>query len=129
MQSYFFVGLGGALGSVLRFWLAGLIAGNVGATFPYGTLFVNATGSLVVGALAAFGHPDGRWLLTPSAREFLIIGLCGGYTTFSAFSLQTLLLAQEGDWWRAGINCLLSFTLCLVAVWLGYACCQHLQRS
>jgi CrcB protein len=81
---------------------------------------VNVTGSLIVGILAAMSAPEGRWMLSPSAREFLMIGVCGGYTTFSSFSLQTLALAQEGQWFRAGANSIASFALCLVAVWLGY---------
>jgi CrcB protein len=59
-------------------------------------------------------------MLSPSAREFLMIGVCGGYTTFSSFSIQTLTLAQEGEWLRAAANSIASFALCLVAVWLGH---------
>lgn len=120
MVGYLWVCVGGAIGSGLRFWVSGMVAERVGQTFPLGTLVVNVTGSFVVGILAGMCIPEGRWMLTPNARTFLMIGLCGGYTTFSSFSLQTLTLVQEGEWLRAGLNSFLSFALCLVAVWLGY---------
>ncbi len=120
MLSYFWVGLGGAFGSIARFWISGLIALRYGQTFPFGTLAVNVTGSFVIGLFAALTDPEGRFLASPSFREFFMIGICGGYTTFSSFSLQTLALAQEGEWLRAGANAVASFALCLVAVWLGH---------
>lgn len=120
MISYLVVALGGALGSVARYCISGLAAERFGQTFPYGTLIVNITGSLLVGLFAALTTPEGRWLVSPTVRQFFIIGLCGGYTTFSSFSLQTLTLAQEGEWFRAGMNSIASFALCLFAVWLGY---------
>ncbi len=118
--SYLWVTLGGAIGSAARFWISGLIAAHSGQTFPFGTLVVNVTGSFVIGLLAAMSGPDSRFLTSPAFREFFMIGICGGYTTFSSFSLQTLLLAQEGEWFRAGAYALASFALCLLAVWLGY---------
>jgi CrcB protein len=120
MLSYFWVCLGGAIGSGARFWISGLVAERIGQTFPFGTLAVNVSGCLLVGVLAGMSIPEGRWMLTSGAREFLMIGLCGGYTTFSSFSLQTLALAQEGEWLRAAANSIVSLVLCLVAVWLGY---------
>ncbi len=120
MLSYFLVGLGGAIGSVARFWMSGLIASRFGQTFPLGTLVVNVTGSFAIGLLAALSEPEGRWLVNPSLRQFFMIGICGGYTTFSSFSLQTLALVQEGEWFHAVMNSIASFALCLFAVWLGY---------
>lgn len=114
-----YVALGGALGSVARFWLSGAIAARYGATFPYGTLVVNVAGSFVIGLLAALSVPEGRFLLAPPARVFFMIGVCGGFTTFSSFSLQTYALALEGEWLRAAANTLLSVFLCLFAVALG----------
>ncbi len=121
MLSYLWVSLGGALGSAARFWISGMVAQRYGQTFPLGTLTVNVTGSFIIGLFAALTDPDGRWLVTPSFREFFMIGVCGGYTTFSSFSLQTLALAQEGEWLRAMTDSLVSFVLCLIAVWLGYS--------
>jgi fluoride exporter len=120
MLSYFLVGLGGAIGSVARFWMSGLIASRFGQTFPLGTLVVNVTGSFAIGLFAALSEPEGRWLIHPSLRQFLMIGICGGYTTFSSFSLQTLALIQEGEWLHAVLNSIASFAFCLFAVWLGY---------
>ncbi len=120
MLSYLWVSVGGAIGSAARFWISGVVAQRYGQTFPYGTLAVNLTGSFLIGLFAALTNPDGRFLASPSSREFFMIGICGGYTTFSSFSLQTLALAQDGEWLRAGANTVASFTLCLVAVWLGH---------
>jgi fluoride exporter len=120
MLAYLWVAIGGALGSVSRFWLSGLVAGRYGETFPWGTIFVNVTGSAVIGFLAAFTLPEGRWSASPAFRQFLMIGVCGGYTTFSSFSLQTLNLLRDREWLYAGGNVLLSVLLCMVAVWLGY---------
>jgi fluoride exporter len=129
MLSYLWVSLGGAIGSAARFWISGLVAQRYGQTFPLGTLAVNITGSFVIGAFAALSDPDGRALISPSLREFFMIGVCGGYTTFSSFSLQTLTLAQEGEWFRATLNCIFSFALCLIAVWLGHAAVSFLNKT
>jgi CrcB protein len=119
MLNYVWVGLGGAAGSVARYFISGLIALHGGETFPLGTLAVNVTGSFVIGIFAALTGPDGRWLAAPSFRAFFMVGVCGGYTTFSSFSLQTLNLARDGQELYAGLNAVLSFSLCLAAVWLG----------
>jgi len=119
MLSYIVVMLGGALGTGARFWASGLVAERAGEFFPLGTLIVNITGSFAIGFLAAFADPEGRFLLSPRFREFFLVGVCGGYTTFSSFSLQTLDLIRDGDWFKAGLNTLLSFACCLAAVWLG----------
>ena len=129
MLSYLYVGLGGALGSVARFWFSAMIANRYGASFPFGTLFVNVTGSFIIGVFAALSGPDGRIIVSPGARAFFMIGVCGGYTTFSSFSLQTLSLANEGEWLRAGANVLLSVFLCLVAVWLGTMTVSLINKS
>ena len=121
MLAYLWVAIGGALGSVARFGLNGLIAARFGETFPWGTIIINVTGSFLIGVFAAYADPDGRVLIAPGVRQFLMIGVCGGYTTFSSFSLQTLRLAQDREWLYVGGNILLSVVLCLVAVWLGYA--------
>jgi CrcB protein len=119
--TYLWIALGGALGSVGRYWLNGIISERF-ATFPAGTLVINILGSLVIGFAAALALPEGR--LTPESRalvtQFVMIGICGGFTTFSSFSLQTLNLLRDREWLYAGGNVLLSVLLCLVATWLGY---------
>jgi CrcB protein len=125
MQLYLLIALGGALGSVLRFWLNGLIAMHYGETSPWGalvmgTLVINVTGSFAIGFFSTLTGPDGRWFVPANGRLFFMTGVCGGYTTFSSFSLQTLTLAQDGEWLKAGGNVVGSVTLCLIAVWLGH---------
>jgi len=119
MLGYVLVMLGGALGTGARFWLSGLIAERAGEFFPLGTLLVNISGSFAVGFFAGFTDSEGPVLVSPRFRQFFMIGVCGGYTTFSSFSLQTLDLARDGDWMKALLNTVLSFACCLVAVWLG----------
>ena len=121
-MAYLWVAIGGALGSVGRFWLSGLVANRFGETFPWGTLVINVTGSFVIGVIGALAIPEGR-MDSPSrqfATQFLMIGVCGGYTTFSSFSLQTLNLLRDREWLYAGGNVLLSVILCMIAVWLGW---------
>ena len=77
MLAYLWVAIGGALGSVLRFGLNGLISARFGETFPWGTLVINVTGSFIIGIFAAFSDPDGRALFSPGARQFLMVGICG----------------------------------------------------
>ncbi len=121
MQIYLWIALGGAIGSVARFFLSGVIAEaatHFGQVFPWGTLFVNVTGSFAIGFFATLTETD-RVMVSPTVRQFFMAGICGGYTTFSSFSLQTLSLARDGEWLQAGLNSVLSLVLCLVAVWLG----------
>lgn len=117
---YLYVALGGAVGSVARFAVSNYAARVCGETFPWGTLVANVTGSFVIGFLATLTSPEGRWLMPAGGRAFFMAGVCGGYTTFSSFSLQTLALAQDGEWWKAGANTMASVILCLAAVWLGH---------
>lgn len=119
MVNYIFVMLGGAVGTGARFWASGFVAQRFGEFFPLGTLVVNVTGCFAAGFFAALSDPAGPFLVPSRFRQFFMIGVCGGYTTFSSFSLQTLDLAQDGDWLKAGLNALLSFSCCLVGVWLG----------
>jgi len=119
--AYLWVALGGALGSVSRYWLAGLVANRWSAlSFPLGILVINVTGSFIIGFCSAFVDPNGRMAATPGFRQFFMVGVCGGYTTFSSFSLDTLKLVRAGDFLYAGGNVVLSVVLCLIAVWLGY---------
>ena len=120
MESYIWVAIGGALGTTARYWLSGVVARLIGETFPWGTLVINISGSFVIGFFAAFTGPDGRVFVGSTARQFVMVGLCGGFTTFSSFSLQTLNLMNDGEWVRAGGNVVLSVALCLIAVWGGF---------
>ena len=119
MLSYFWIALGGALGTTARYWLSGVVAQSFGETFPWGTLVINVTGSFVIGFLGALTGPDGGVFVGSTARQFVMVGMCGGYTTFSSFSLQTLNLINDGEWFRAGANIGLSVLLCMIAVWVG----------
>lgn len=113
------IALGGALGSVARFLLAGWVHSSFPRlAFPLGTLAVNAAGCFVIGALAAL--LEVRQLLSPEARLFLMVGILGGFTTFSTFALETLALAHDAQYARALTNVGAQICLCLVSVWLGY---------
>lgn len=120
MLTYLWIAIGGALGSVARYGLSSFTARLFGETFPWGTLLVNVVGSFVIGAFATLSGPDGRWIVPPDARLFVTIGICGGFTTFSSFSLQTLGLIRTGEFTAAFGNVLGSVLLCLLSVWLGY---------
>jgi len=119
-QTYLWIMIGSALGGGGRYWLSGFVASHFGETFPWGTLIVNVSGSFLIGFFSTITGPDGRYLVSSTARQFVMIGICGGYTTFSSFSLQTLSLARDGEWLRAGGYIGLSVVLCLLAVWLGH---------
>jgi CrcB protein len=127
-MTYVLVALGSAIGGVLRYWLSGLVANSFGQTFPWGTLVVNVTGSLAIGFFATLTAPEGRFLVPSEWRTLFMIGICGGYTTFSSFSLQTLNLAQDGEWWLVGGNIVLSVVLCLFGVWVGHAGAVAINR-
>jgi CrcB protein len=120
-DAYFWVAMGGAIGSMARHWSTAV--GNLlfGAAFPWGTLLINIIGSFVIGFFFVITGPDGRFDASLGARLFVMTGICGGYTTFSAFSLQTLTIFQDGAWLRGGGYVIASVVLCLIAVWLGHA--------
>lgn len=119
-MTYLWIALGSAIGGMGRYWCNGLVTARLGPEFPWGTILVNVAGSLIIGVAAALSASIDRSWLGPDARAFIMVGFCGGYTTFSAFSLQTLDLLNNGEWIRAGGNILLSVVLCLIAVWIGY---------
>jgi len=132
MQAYLLIAVGGALGSVARYWMAGAIDERHSTGFPWGTVLVNILGSFVIGVAAALiaGRPDGTgagW--GDNARLFVMVGICGGFTTFSSFSLQTLALLRDGDLLRAGGHIAVSVIACVVATWAGIALVQAFERS
>ena len=120
MYAYLLVAIGSAIGGVSRFWLSGLISRGFGESFPWGTVIINISGCLVIGLFATLTGTEGRVYVPGEWRQFFMIGICGGYTTFSSFSLQTLNLALGGEWLGAGMNILLSVALCLLGVWAGH---------
>jgi CrcB protein len=91
-------------------------------------MLVNVVGSFIIGFVGTLTGPDGRFLVAPDVRTFVMVGFCGGYTTFSSFSLQTLTLAYEGEWLEVGGNILLSVALCLLSVWLGHLAASSLNE-
>lgn len=125
---YLTVAAGGALGTLARYFISGLVANAFGETFPWGTLIINVTGSFVIGFFGTLTGPDGRYFAPASTRQFVMVGLCGGYTTFSSFSLQTLNLMNDGEWLYAGGNIVGSVVLCLLFVWLGAAAAAALNQ-
>ena len=120
MQSYIWIAIGSALGGMARHWCS--VAGMrvLGETFPWPTLFVNVLGSFIIGLFATLTGPEGRFLAGATTREFVMVGVLGGYTTFSAFSLQTLSLMQDDRWAAACLYIGLSVLLCLLGVWVGH---------
>lgn len=129
MMTYLWVAIGGAIGSIARFWASGAVANAFGQTFPWGTLIVNVVGSFIIGFTATLTGPEGRLLVPSDARVFVMVGICGGFTTFSSFSLQTLSLVQDEEWLRAGANVAGSFTLCMISVWLGHVVAALLNEG
>lgn len=122
------VALGSALGGVVRYWCSGVIARHFGETFPWGTLTVNVVGSFLIGLIATLSGVDGRFIIPAEARQFLMVGILGGFTTFSSFSLQTLTLARDGQWLLVGANVVGSVVLCLIMVWAGHMLAAMINR-
>ena len=121
--AYFWVALGGALGSVSRYWLSGVVAEGIGGTFPWGTLVVNVTGSLILGLLtgaAAAGHAS------PHVQLLLGTGLCGALTTYSTFSYETLRLTETGAGFYAAANVVAGVMAGLGAAFAGVSLAQAL---
>ena len=114
-----YVALGSAIGGVSRYLLGGLVQRLLDTTFPAGTLLVNVTGSFLLGAIIRYALETPS--LTPEVRGFLTVGFCGGYTTFSTFSYETMALLEDGEWARAGVYITASVILSLIATFLGLA--------
>ena len=111
---------GGALGTLLRY-VVSVLALPISGQLPWGTIIINVTGSMLIGFFGTLTLAGGRYPVSDTLRLFVMIGICGGYTTFSSFSLQTLDLMRDGHYLRAGFNVLGSVALCLLAVFIGYA--------
>ena len=118
--TYIWIAVGSALGGMARYACSRAVALSYGETFPWGTLAVNVIGSFIIGLIAAVSAPESRLVVSPNARTFLMVGICGGFTTFSSFSLQTLELMRNRDFAEAFGNVLLSVVACMAAVAIGY---------
>jgi CrcB protein len=125
LSKIFAVALGGAAGASLRYLAAAATHSLMGHAFPYGTLLVNTLGSLLIGYLVVFLPDHGSQ--ASALRLLLVTGLLGGFTTYSAFSIETLTLFQEGQLLKAGLNIVITVSACLVAVWLGYQLARALH--
>jgi len=120
-MTYLYVALGGALGTLARFWLANWMAVVTGAEFPWGTLLINILGSFVISFFGFLTGTAARFAVPYDARVFVTVGICGGFTTFSSFSLQTVDLLRVGQPARALLYVAASVILCLAACALGFA--------
>jgi fluoride exporter len=130
--SYLLIAIGSALGGMSRYACSIWIASRTDSALPWGTILVNVSGSFLIGAIAGALEPASRFSFSPETREninlFLMIGVLGGYTTFSSFSLQTLVLMRQQQWALAGANIALSVAACLLAVWLGFLLAAVVSR-
>jgi CrcB protein len=113
-----YIAAGSALGGVSRYLVSGAVQRFLGTLFPVGTLVVNLTGSFLLGLLLRYALETPT--LTAEMRAFLTVGFCGGYTTFSTFSYETMMLLEDGEWSRAGLYAALSVVLSLAATVLGF---------
>lgn len=120
------VGVGGFVGSVARYLISGVVQDRLGETFPWGTLAVNVVGCLLIGGLSELA--EARAFLSPEGRALLLIGLLGGFTTFSAFGNETTNLLRDREWLFAGANLLAHVVLAIGAVWLGRATAHVIWR-
>lgn len=118
MINYLIVSLGAAIGGAGRYWISNIVYKYFPAVFPYGTLVVNVVGSFILGLLIFVF--DEKELLNNQLRIFLTIGFCGGFTTFSTFSLETFNLIRDSEYFLASINIILSIVVCLLGVFLAY---------
>lgn len=125
---YAAVAAGGALGALARYLCSVALVALLGPTFPWGTLTVNVLGSFLIGLYASLSEPEGRLLASPAQRQFVMAGFCGGFTTFSIFSLETLLLVDRRAFDLAGIYVAVSVALWLISVWIGYWIGARLNR-
>jgi len=119
MQKTVLIGIAGLIGTLARYWLSGLVARHYGETFPWGTILVNVIGCFLAGSV--FYLTEERFLVSPIVRSAVLIGLLGGFTTFSSFGLQTFTLMRDGHFALATVNLTVSNLLGLAMVWVGYS--------
>jgi protein CrcB len=129
MIGYLWLGLGGALGSMGRALLAITVARITGPQFSVGTILINIIGSFIIGFFGTLTASGSRFAVPADARAFVMVGICGGFTTFSSFSLQTLELARDGRMGQSFGNIVLSVMLCLAAVAIGHYGAAAINRQ
>lgn len=125
MNTYLLIFFGGGIGCIMRYFISSNAYIFIGRSFPYGTLIVNITGSLLMGILFVL-ILDRFSSIAPQLRAFLLVGFLGGYTTFSSFSIETLNLFEQGEILKAALNVIASVVLCLAAAWLGVIIGRHI---
>lgn len=117
MIKYLMVGLGGCLGSILRFWMGGYVSNRLGTRFPYGTFVVNCTACFLIGLIVTVLAEKANW--SANWRYLIPIGFIGGFSTFSTFEYETFRVFQDGELFVAALNVILSVVVGFVSVWLG----------
>lgn len=127
MTATLWVAFGGALGSVARYWLS-LFMAPISQELPWGTITINIVGSFVIAFFGVLTFNHAKFLVSENIRLFVMVGVCGGFTTFSSFSLQSFELLKKGDVGAAFLNIMISVLSCLAAVALGFYCAQKLNH-
>ncbi|EJF89361.1 fluoride efflux transporter CrcB [Bartonella tamiae] len=128
MTATLYVALGGAIGSIGRFWL-GLAMAGLSKNLPVGTIVINIIGSFIIAFFGALSIVGAKFPMSENLRLFVLVGLCGGFTTFSSFSLQSIELLREGAFIRGILNIFLSVVLCLCATTIGFYCAQKINKN
>ena len=128
MTTYLWVAIGSALGGLLRYALTRLMVGQ-SMEFPWSTVFINVVGCFVIGFFGTLTLAAGRYPVPENVRMFVMVGVCGGFTTFSSFSLQTFDLVRAGALWRAALNVVLSVVICFFAVALGHYMAERITGN
>jgi CrcB protein len=122
------IALGSGIGGLTRYWCYGAALRLLGPFFPWGTLAVNVIGSSFIGLFATLAAPEGRLLVPAHIRQFVMAGFCGGFTTFSTFSLETIYMIRDGEWAKAGANVTASIFLCLAGAWAGHVAASAINE-
>lgn len=127
-RTYFAVMAGGTIGVIARMWITDSFNARYGDHFPMGTVVVNVLGCFIIGIFTSLVGSQGPWTIPLWVRQAVVIGILGGFTTFSSFSLQTIQLLQQERWLYAGLNILISVFACLLATWMGMSFVSFLLK-